>query len=171
MKDSNRRIVKRWTWSATGLGLVLGPGVDALPLLGTWAGGYVNLAQNADLEVDESSVKGAIGTILSGFVQWYVSGKIAHVVVGALTAAGLALTASTAGFGILIAAIFWLGSNALINALFTYRFLKACATLLEDSSQAGSVILENSGTFILQQLMDLTTLGDDIKGMVMTLVR
>jgi uncharacterized protein (DUF697 family) len=161
MPKRHRDIIRKWTWAATVVGVTLGPGVDAAALLSIWVGGYMNLANSSDVEIDKEWAKGFVGAIFGGFVQWYVSGKIAQIIVASLGAAGLTLTTATGGLGILLAGVMYLGSNALINALFTFRFLSAADALLSDASVAGGTIVDGAGTIILQQLMDVTHLGDD----------
>jgi len=161
MTRAFKGIIKRWTWAATGCGVVLGPGVDAPALAAIWVVGYIDLANTTGLKVDQEFVKGFVGTVFSGFLQWYVSGKIAQGVIAGLAAAGLAVTTASGGLGIAIAAVMMLGSNALINALFTYRFLSISASLLEDAAESGGIMAEGFGNLILMQLMDLSNIPAD----------
>lgn len=162
MTSANRRIIKGYVWSATSIGVVLGPGVDAAPLVGLWVAGFVHLAGKADLDYDKDEAVSAVATIVAGLGAWFVSGKVAQYVAGALAAGGLTAAGITGGSSIIIALLATLSLNATINALFTYRFLAACATVIEDNGAYGHIFLKAFINIITDQLLSLAEIPKDL---------
>ena len=94
MNSGNERIIRRYVWAATTIGVVLGPGVDAAPLIALWVAGFVHLASKAELKFNKEEVVSAVAMIVAALGAWFVSGKIADYVAGLLATGVL----STAGF-------------------------------------------------------------------------
>lgn len=162
MTSGNRRIIKGYIWSATSVGVVLGPGVDAGPLVVLWVTGFIHLASKADLKYEREEAVSAIATIVAGLGAWFVSGKVAQYVAGALAAGGLATAGLTAGTSVVLALVATLSLNATINALFTYRFLSACAGVIEDRNACGMIFLKAFANLITDQLLSLAEIPSDL---------
>jgi hypothetical protein len=165
--ESQSKLVENYTRTASGLGVVLGPGVDAAPLLATWVAGFIHLARDNDITIDEQFAESFVGTIFVEFVQWYISENIAQVVVAAIAGAAFSAAVGTAGIGAIMDVVAPYSSNTLIsktliNALFTYKFLTSASTLLKDPSRTRSPVPESAGASILQQLTDVSNIGDDL---------
>jgi len=162
MTRDQKRIIKGYCWTTTGLGVVLGPGIDAAPLAATWIAGCVHLIKNSGKGFDEAEIASAVGTIVAGFGAWFVSGKVAQVVAAALVAGGLAGAGVSAGLTLIVGLLATLSLNATINALFTYRFMAACAQMIEDSDAAGMILLKAFANQILHQLISLVEIPRDL---------
>lgn len=162
MSRSQREIVRGYCWTATGLGVVLGPGIDAAPLAGLWAAGFLHLAKDGDVTVDKTEVKAAIATIIVAFGAWFVSGKIAQIVAGALATAAAAGIFASGGLSILLGVLATLGLNATINALFTYRFLTASAEIINDANEAGTIFLNAFINILTNQLKSIAEIPADL---------
>ena len=162
MTPRNRRIVKGYVWSANTLGLVLGPGADAGPLVALWVAGFVHLASQAELKFDKQEAVSAVATIVSGLGAWFVSGKVAQFVAGVLAAGGLSAAGVTGGASLILALIGTLSLNATINALFTYRFLAACAGVIEDEGASGTIFLKAFINLITDQMLSLAEIPSDL---------
>jgi hypothetical protein len=140
----------------------LGPGVDAAPLVGLWVAGLLHLASNAELRYDKKEIVSAVATIVAGLGAWFVSGKVAQYVAGALAAGGLTAAGMTGGVSLVVALIATLSLNATINALFTYRFLSACAAVIEDHGACGSIFLNAFANVITDQLLSIAMIPRDL---------
>lgn len=162
MTRKQKRIIKGYCWSTTSLGLVLGPGVDAAPLVAAWVAGCIHLIRNSGKSFDEAEIASAVATIMAGFGAWFVSGKVAQVVAAALVVGGLAGAGVTAGLTFFIGLIAALSLNATINALFTYRFLAACANVLEDNEAANVILLKAFANAITHQLVSIAEIPADL---------
>lgn len=162
MKASQTNIIRHYCRGAAGLGVVLGPGVDAGPLALTWGAGFVHLAHDAQLDIDETEAKAVIAGIVAAFGAWFVSGKIAQAVAAALMGAGLAGAGVSAGATFLLAVVGTLFLNATINAVFTYRFLTACAALMNDNAYSDKIFLKAFANNVTHQLLTLAELPGDI---------
>jgi hypothetical protein len=130
--------------------------VDTGPLALLWVGGFVHLATEAQLKFDKSEITTGVGTLLSAFGAWYVSGKIAGLI-----AAALAATAFT-GVGLILAALGALSMNAIINALFTYRFLAASASVMEDRDANSVIFFKWMANYITEQLLSYAEIPRDL---------
>ena len=162
MTRSQKKIVKGYCWTTSGLGVVLGPGIDAAPLAAAWVTGCVHLIKDSGKGFDEAEIASAVGTIVAGFGAWFVSGKVAQVVAAALVTTGLAGAGVSAGLTIVIGLLATLSLNATINALFTYRFMAACAEMIGDSDVAGVILLKAFANQILHQLISLLEIPQDL---------
>ena len=148
--------------SATALGVVLGPGTDAGPLIALWVAGFVHLASRAELHYDKEEAISAVATIVAGLSAWFISGKIAQVVAGALVAGGLSMAGVTGGATLILAAFATLSLNATINALFTFRFLRACAMVIEDHAASGAIFLRAFVNVISDGLLSIAEIPNDL---------
>ena len=162
MNSKQKGIIKGYCWTATGLGVVLGPGADAAPLAALWLAGFAHLAGAADLDFDRTEVKSAIATIVAGFGAWFVSGKVAQIVARMLVAGGLAGAGVTGGLTLVVGMLATLSLNATINALFTYRFLNACASVIEDNQNSDRILLKSFANAITHQLISLAEIPNDL---------
>jgi hypothetical protein len=162
MTPRNRRTIRRYVWSSTALGLVLGPGADVAPLIALWGAGFVELASDAELKFDEQEVVSAIAVIVASLGAWFVSGKVAQLVAAALVGGGLAGLGVTGGLSVILALFATLSLNATINALFTFRFLNACAAVIEDQSASSTVFLKACVNCVTDQLLSLAEIPGDL---------
>lgn len=162
MTRSQKKIIKGYCWTTSGLGLVLGPGIDAAPLATAWAAGCVHLIRDSGKSFDEAEISSAAATIVAGFGAWFVSGKVAQLVAAGLVAGGLAGAGVSAGLTIVLGLLATLSLNATVNALFTYRFLSAVARMIEDSDAAGMILLKAFANQILHQLISLAEIPEDL---------
>jgi hypothetical protein len=141
---------------------VLGPGVDAAPLIALWVAGFVHLASKAELKFNKEEVVSAVAMIVAALGAWFVSGKIADYVAGLLATGVLSTAGFTFGASLVIGTILALSLNAMINALFTYRFLGACATLIEDQEASGIIFLKAFINLLTDQLLSLAEIPSDL---------
>ena len=162
MTRSQRKIIKRYCWTTTTLGAVLGPGIDTAPLAAAWVAGCIQLFRDAGKSFDETEVTSAIGIIVAGFGVWFVSGKIAQTVAGLLVAGGLAGASISGGVTIFVGVLATLALNATVNALFTYRFMAACAAIIEDSEFAYVIFNKAFANLIFHQLISLAEIPNDL---------
>jgi hypothetical protein len=162
MTSKNQRIIKGYVWSATTVGLVLGPGADVAPLIALWVAGFVHLASKADLDFDRDEAVAAVATIIAALAAWFVSGKIADFIAAALAAGVLTSAGFTMGVSLVIGAFLALSLNSIINALFTYRFLSVCATLIEDHDASGKIFLKAFINWITDSLLSLAEIPRDL---------
>lgn len=162
MTRSQKKIIKGYCWSTTALGVVLGPGIDAAPLAAAWAAGCIQLCNDAGKSFDEAELTSAIGAIVAGFGAWFVSGKIAQYIAGLLVAGGLAGAGVSGGLTVFVGLLATLSLNATVNALFTYRFLAACAAIIEDSDTTNIIFLKAFANLILNQLISLAEIPNDL---------
>ena len=162
MTETQRNIIRNYCRTATAIGVVLGPGVDAAPLAALWVAGFIHLADDADLSIDETEAKAAIAVLVAAFGAWFVSGKVAQAVAGMLLASGLVGAGISGGLSLLLAIGATLTLNATINAVFTYRFLGACANLMNDSDYSGTIFLKAFFNNVTHMLLSLAELPRDI---------
>jgi len=158
----NERIIRGYVWSATGLGVVLGPVVDAGPLVALWVAGFVHLASKAELKFNKEEAVSAVATIIAALGAWFVSGKVADYIAAALATGVLTTAGFTFGVSLIIGAFLALSLNATINALFTYRFLSACAAVIEDHRASDGIFLKAFINLITDQLLSLAQIPSDL---------
>ena len=84
------------------------------------------------------------------------------MVAGLLVAGGLAGAGVSGGLTLVIGLFATLSINATINAVFTYRFLAACARVIEESSASNAIVLKWFANQILDQLISLAELPKDL---------
>lgn len=170
MTSEQKNIIGVAVKAAAACGVIIGPGLDAAPLMAIWIAGYFSLASEAGFNVDREFIAGFVKVVFVGFVEWYISGKIAQMVVAAIAA----LVASAILFPILVPIVFvvtMLGSNAIINAVFTNRFLTAAAEIMTSSSRADEIVSQKAQNYIISNLFKVSGLGDEIRRTIEAFLR
>lgn len=162
MKASSEKWVARGVRASVACGVLIGPGADALPLLAIWISGYLAIAVENGFKIDEDFIKGFVSAMFIGFVEWYVSGEIAQVVIAVLAGALLPAMLPIPLVGPVLALIAYLGSNAVINGLFTYRFLHASAEIAENAQKADQLVAEKAREYISHQVLRSSGIADDL---------
>ena len=96
------------------------------------------------------------------FFQVRHDGKIADYVAGLRAAGVLSTVGFTFGASLVIGTFLALSLNAMVSALFTYRFLSACATLIEDQEASGVILLEAFINLLTDQLLSVAEIPSDL---------